>query len=279
MSEGDRPREIAPRPTREQFNLVQDVRGFMAVPPRNIDAFEAYLADVIKRVKTPMALTNKTMEGFIDAKELQSFTKKEELRDLLKALRIPFTDIPAFDGSYTLAVAESHLGTIQYAEIPGELHELKDDEGKPVFPGGLTRYAWAKMVIASALETLGSTGSMEDVKDAEYILSVATSEASVHMGSASYSDVDGNRFDAGVSGAELSRDAVEYVKRILLHPKSQDGDFTLAGIIDGLVAHWACRMMAEETVPVEQAQGEFERLLEKMRTMDRTQKTVPSHHH
>jgi hypothetical protein len=281
MPEGDRSGvEVRKpsKPTREQGHLVFGVRSLMAVPPRNLNAFEAELAQLVKEVKTPNMLTNETMEGLIEDKEIYRFEGKRALHDLLRSLRIPGTKIQAFDGTFTVAVAEPRLGNIQYAEIPGELHEITKEDGSLLFPGGLTRYAWAKMLNASALTTLSPEksipdGSMKSVEDAEYIKSVETSEETVHMGSATYVDAEGNTYVAGVSGAEMTHEALDYIMN-MLPEASHDDRYTIAGILDGLVAHWAARMMAGEEVIPALAQRDFEMLIKEIKG-----KVLPQHYH
>lgn len=262
-------------PFAEAKSLIKRVVSFVQYPPHGLPTFEAELKNLHTAIRPPMKLTSEAMTTLKTLGVVEEVPRFAQLLEIMKGLHLGA--IPLFNGACTVAIVEKSTGHMYFSEQEGDLHTRTDGDGQLLFPGGLARYAVNKVLAATALQEVGSEPTMEDPEDAAYIKET-TEAPGVHMGSASYATEDGRRFDTGISGAEMTDQAIAQINS-MLPATSSEGDYTIAGKIDGLVGSWAARLTAGEDVTVQQAQHEFDDLWGHILVEVKTGRQVPSHHH
>lgn len=261
---------------------IDRVRKFVQEPPKILLAHEAEFSELHAIIREPMSVTSEDMEGLIAEGKVERFDKMDQLLELMDGVKFTGTDIPLFECCGTLAMIEKSTGTIFFGEKKGEIHDRttidKDGNIVPLFPGGLTRYAVHKMITAATLQELGSDPTMEDEEDLQYIGDIAKTRG-LHMGQNSFVTDDGRRYDVGVSGADMTHETLELVTQKLELFGFTDEEYTIAGKVDSIVASWAARLAAGETVTTKQAQEEWDGFWSQLLTDLKSGKKFSSHFH
>lgn len=263
------PRKL-PTVVSELESLIDNVG---ASSSQSLTALEVRLSALRDDLHDGSTVTQESMKALVEAGEIDSYRPVETLQALMTGLTFPGSEEQLFDGTFTVALKEAGDGNkIQYAELPGSTHEMADEDGNKFFPGGLSPFALQKLASAAALDDLGSPrADMHDTGDAEYLKSVYGKQA--HMGLNMIKTTDGRKVYVGMSGAEMTHGAIDIVNSTLPEDQ-QDGEFTIAGRVDGLVAKWAAQLYADEVVSLETAQLEFDEMWK-----DVLQNGVEPHHH
>jgi hypothetical protein len=224
-------------------------------------------------------ITDEVIHGLEVAGDVNQLPHTDRLRELMSTVRFIGSDVPVFEGCGVIFTFQKD-GPMYHLTMPGHiLEQTSEVDGNQVldFPGGLYDYAINKALSVAALKQLGSNSGLSRDDDAAYIQET-TKAGSVHMGGATYTTEDGRTFFTGVSGAEMTAEAVERIKA-MIPEDSQAGQYTIAGAIDEVVAGWVNRLAAGEDITLDQAQDELNRVLDYVLVETRTGGKVPDQFH
>lgn len=243
--------------------LIKNVKIFIEDPFKRLDYLEDEFSDLYKETRRPAyrempPVTIEDIDNMVSRDEISEISNKEKFTQLLQAIRITGTEIQLLRGSGSIIVFDDK-GQMSRFFVKGPILEKKGEDGELDYPGGLWDYAINKAMTARLLDEVGSDSTMIDPEDAEYVKQLAK-VSGAHMGSACYIAPDGKKYFSGGSGIEMTDEGLtEMIDKL---PKgSTDGEYTIAGIIDGLVSKWACRFVAGEEVSVTEAQKDVDEII------------------
>jgi len=267
------------------ISQLERARSFIQSPPEELDVFEAELSSLHSAIRrsafrsTPN-ITTEVINAMHDSGEVESMPNSEELIELMRSVRVTGSDIQLLDGTGVIFAFERSTGKMYALTAHGHILDktgMVDGERVLDFPGGLYDYAINKALTVASLEKLGSNTGLKSSEDASYIKDT-TGVGAVHMGGNSYKTSDGREFFTGVSGAEMTRGAIEKINSVLPE-QSQAGDYTIAGAVDEVVANWASRFVAGEEVSISQAQEDVDNLLNPLHVGAKLGETIPDQYH
>ncbi len=273
---------------KDAVTIVDSVRQFAVEPPETNKDIEAHLAALHTQVRRegwlerPPQVTSEVLNALKASGEATEIPHFERLQEVMRSVKFPGTDQQLMNGTGAVSMIHAGTGLLSFTEAEGPIHNMEpvydktDGQMKKPFPGGLGDYAIGKALVEAAIGTAG----MDDESDDQHVNDWASkvTGVSIHMGGATGKDAEGNAVYCGVSGAEMTKEAIALLNRSLRYKESKDDDFTCAGYVDTIVARWTLRLAAGEEITPEQAQADIDDAFALFRELDEVAPLPPYFH-